>query len=281
MELKPIATSDAEVLIERIAGGNLPAGVRGVAERADGVPLFIEGLTRTCWITMSPIPPPANSSHSSSLHASLMARLDRLGEARDIVKVAAALGRRFDFPVLQAVLPDRAEAGLKAALQQIIDAELILPIGPSAPASFAFRHALIQDTAYGTLLRGERRALHGRIAKALEEKFPETVATQPEIIAGHFTNAELAEPAIRHWLEAGHRAARGWALVEAIEHLSEGIRLAGTLPPSPRRQRLELDLHMALGPVTMGTKGYAAQESLQVFQRAEALVAQWAMSPSA
>ena len=209
----------------------------------------------------------------SSLHASLMARLDRLGEARDIVKVAAALGRRFDFPVLQAVLPDRAEADLKAALQQIIDAELILPIGPSAPASFAFRHALIQDAAYGTLLRGERRALHGRIAKALEEKFPETVATQPEIIAGHFTNAELAEPAIRHWLEAGHRAARGWALVEAIEHLSEGIRLAGTLPPSPRRQRLELDLHMALGPVTMGTKGYAAQESLQVFQRAEALVA--------
>ncbi len=275
MELKPIATSDAEVLIKHIAGGNLSEPVvRGIAERADGVPLFIEELTRTVL--------DGNSSDSaarktpaipSSLHASLMARLDRLGEARDIVKVAAALGRRFDFPVLQAVLPDRAEVDLKAALQQIIDAELILPIGPSAPASFAFRHALIQDAAYGTLLRGERRALHGRIAKALEDKFPETVATQPEIIAGHFTNAELAEPAIRHWLEAGHRAARGWALVEAIEHLSEGIRLAGTLPPSPRRQRTELDLHMALGPVTMGTKGYAAQESLQVFQRAEALVA--------
>ena len=276
LELKPIATRDAEALIKHIAGGgDLPGSVvRGIAERADGVPLFIEELTKTV-LDRNAADSAAHKTLAipSSLHASLMARLDRLGEARDIAKVAAALGRRFDFPVLQAALPDRAETDLKEALQKIIDAELILPIGPSAPASYAFRHALIQDAAYGTLLRSERRALHGRIAKALEDKFPETVATQPEIIASHFTNAELAEPAIRHWLEAGNRAARGWALVEAIKHLSEGIRLAGTLPPSPRRQRLELDLHMALGPVTMGTKGYAAQESLQVFQRAEALVA--------
>src|SRR5690606_28114073 len=131
---------------------------------------------------------------------------------------------------------------------------------------------LIQDAAYGTLLPGERRALHGRIAGALQERFPEIVANQPEVVADHIAKAEHWESAARFRLDAGRRAVRGWERSEPAGHLSEGIRLAGLLPPSPGGQRLELALHMALGPVMMRTSGYASEASREVFRRAEPLV---------
>ncbi len=278
--LGPLPAEAAEALVRHIPGGEdlAETTVRGIAARADGVPFHIEELTKavldgsaldaaqTTGATGAPAIP-------AGLQASLLARLDRLGGTRELARVAAALGRSFTFDLLSAVVPERDPAALRRELQRLLNAELIAPIPSPSAETFAFRHALIQDTAYGTLLRSERRALHGRIAKALQDRFPEVIATQPEIVASHFTRAEQAEPAIRYWLWAGKRAVRGWALVEAAKHLAEGIRIAATLPPSPQRQRLELDLDMALGPVVMGTKGYAAPESLEVYRRAEPLVA--------
>jgi class 3 adenylate cyclase/tetratricopeptide (TPR) repeat protein len=280
--LQPIAAHAAEALVKRMPGGAglAETTVRGIAARGDGVPLYIEELTRAVLdgggLNAASEPGAAAAAGiPAGLQASLMARLDRLGQTREVARIAAALGRTFTFDLLSAVTPDRDPAALRRELQRLVNAELIAPVPAVSPSAetYAFRHGLIQDAAYGTLLRSERRALHGQIAKALQDRFPETIATQPEVVARHFTRAEMAEPAIRYWLWAGKRAVRGWALLEAAEHFSEGIRIAGTLPPSEQRQRLELDLNMALGPVTMGTKGYAARESLEVYQRAEPLVA--------
>jgi class 3 adenylate cyclase/tetratricopeptide (TPR) repeat protein len=279
IEVRPIGADDAERIVRHVAGSEaLPETVvRGIVVRSDGVPLFIEELTRA----VADAAAPAGSSRArgqsapavpTSLQASLMARLDRIGRPRELVRIAAALGRQFTLDELSAVVQDRAPEDLRRELDRLIEADVMVPVASPSSGAYAFRHVLIQDAAYGSLLRSERRALHGRIAAALQDRFPEIAAGQPEIVAAHCTKAELWEPAVRHWLRAGDRAVRGWALAEAAEHYSEGIRIAGNLPLSPERQRLELDLHMALGPVTMGTRGYAAEESLEVYRRAEPLV---------
>jgi class 3 adenylate cyclase/tetratricopeptide (TPR) repeat protein len=279
IELPPLAATDAEALVRHIPGGErlAQALAHGIAVRADGVPLFVEELTKAVVeASQSASVPPTGGQAApdipASLQASLLARLDRIGEAREIARVAAALGRELSFELLSAVLPDRNAAALRRALERLVAAGLVVPAASPARERYAFRHALIQDAAYGTLLRAERRALHERIAGTLQARFPEVVAAQPEIVAEHFTKAEIWEPAARRWLEAGRRAVRGWALIEAAKHFSEGIRIAGLLPPSAERQRLELELHMALGPVMMGASGYASEASLEVFQRAEPLV---------
>jgi class 3 adenylate cyclase/tetratricopeptide (TPR) repeat protein len=278
IDLPPIARGDAEALVRRIPGGEtLPeTAVRAIAARADGVPLYVEELTKAVLdatlqgggrgdAQSAPVIP-------TGLHASLMARLDRIGRTREVARIAAALGREFTFELLSAVIPDRDPAGLRRDLARLVDAELTLPVAAPASEAYAFRHALIQDAAYASLLRSERRALHGRIAEVLQQRFPEISAGQPEIVADHCAKAQLWEAAARFRLSAGRRAVRGWALAEAAQHFSEGIGFAGNLPPSAERQRLELDLLMALGEVMMGTSGYASQETLQVFRRAEPLV---------
>jgi class 3 adenylate cyclase/tetratricopeptide (TPR) repeat protein len=276
--LQPIGAEAAQALVRRIVGaGHLAeATVQGIAARADGVPFHIEELTKAVLDGAAPGAQEAGAAGApavpAGLQASLLARLDRLGETREVARIAAALGRQFGFELLSAVMPEREPAALRHELQRLVDADLIAPVRSPAGDTFAFRHALIQDAAYGTLLRSERRGLHGRIAKALQDRFPEVIATEPEIVASHFTRAELAEPAIHYWLWAGKRAVRGWALEEAARHFAEGIRIVATLPLSPQRERLKLDLDMALGPVTMGIKGYAAPESLEIYRRAEPLV---------
>jgi len=217
--------------------------------------------------------PAASVAIPASLHASLLSRLDRLGPAREIAKAAAAFGREFAFDHLAGVMAEWSPAELRAALERLIEAELVLPIGPPPWMAYSFRHVLIQDAAYSTLLRGERRALHGRIAETLSKLFPDAVAMQPEVAAVHFSKAELHEPAVQHWLEAGIRAADRSAFAEAIRHFSEGVRISRLLPDSAARARKELDLQMALGPALMATRGYAAPESLAVFARADELVA--------
>jgi tetratricopeptide (TPR) repeat protein len=279
IELRPLAPADAEALVGHIPGGErlAQAVARGIAVRADGVPLFVEELTKAVVEAAQAASVPRTGSPAvpaipSTLQASLMARLDRIGEAREIAKVAAALGREFSLDLLSAVVPDRDAGTLRREMDALVAADLIVPVAPLPRDVYAFRHALIQGAAYGTLLRAERRALHGRIARALQARFPEIAAVQPEIVADHFTKAELWEAAARSWLDAGRRAVRGWALVEAAKHLTEGIRIAGLLLPSPGRQRLELELNLALGPVMMGASGYASEASLDVFRRAGPLV---------
>lgn len=277
IELKPIERGDAEFLVKCVpgAGAFSDAVVRSIAARADGVPLFIEELTKAVVESgpegpageTAPLKPPVIPS---SLHASLTARLDRLGRTREVARVAAAIGREFTFDLLHASVPQFSADDLRDALQRLVQAELVSP-SVSSVQSFAFRHALIQDAAYGMLPRDERKALHERIALALEHRFAEIIAAQPEIAADHFTKAGLIEPATRYWTEAGNRAVRGSALIDAAKHFSEAIRLVQTLPASPARDQTELGLHLVLGPVTMAIKGYAAPETLQVFTRAQEL----------
>lgn len=277
IELKPIEQRDAEFLVKCVPGaeGFSDIVVRSIAARADGVPLFIEELTKAV-VESGPeggvgeAAAPKIPVIPSSLHASLTARLDRLGQTREVARVAAALGREFTFDLLHASVPQYSADDLQGALQRLVQADLVSPSASSAQA-FTFRHALIQDAAYGMLPRDERKALHERIAVALEHGFPEIIAAQPEITADHYTKAGLIEPAIRYWTEAGNRAVRGSALIDAAKHFSEAIRLVQTLPASPARDQTELGLHLVLGPVTMAIKGYAAPETLQVFTRAQEL----------
>lgn len=277
IELKPIKQSDAEFLVKCVPGAEMFSDVvvQSIAARADGVPLFIEELTKAvvesgpegrvgeAAALKAPVIP-------SSLHASLTARLDRLGQTREVARVAAALGREFTFDLLHASVPQYSAGDLQGALQRLMQAELVSPSASSAQA-FTFRHALIQDAAYGMLPRDERKVLHERIAIALENRFPEIIAVQPEIAADHFAKAGRIESAIRYWTDAGNRAVRGSALIDAAKHFSEAIRLVQALPPSPARDQTELGLHLVLGPVTMAIKGYAAPETLQVFTRAQEL----------
>jgi len=280
LTLGPIDQGSAEALAAHISGIKAADNMtlRGIVARADGVPLFIEELTKAA-VETGAIAGGAGAAARdavaipASLHASLLSRLDRLGRAREIAKAAAAFGREFAVDHLAGVMTDWTPAELSAALEQLIEAGLILPIGPPPWISYAFRHVLIQDAAYSTLLRGERRELHGRVARTLEQLFPDRVAMQPEIAAAHFTKAELYEPAIRHWLQAGIRAANRSAFAEAIGHFSEGVRVSRLLPATLERARMELDLLMGLGPALMATSGYAAPESLEVFARADQLVA--------
>ncbi len=277
IDLQPIKPRDAEFLVKCVPGAEgFPAEiVRDIAARADGIPLFIEELTKAVVDGGSASGGGEAVPHRapvipSSLHASLTARLDRLGRTREVARVAAALGREFTFDLLHASMSQYTVEDLKDALQRLVQAELVSPSGLSAQA-FKFRHTLIQDAAYGMLPRNERKALHERIAIALENNFPELVAAQPEIVAGHFTKAGLAGSAVPYWRDAGNRAVRGSALIDAAKHYSEAIRLVRELPPSPARDQAELGLQLALGPVVTATEGYAAAETLRVFMRAREL----------
>jgi class 3 adenylate cyclase/tetratricopeptide (TPR) repeat protein len=281
--LRAIDAQSAEIIVRRFAdrGQLSDAAIQRILARADGIPLFLEELTKSTLESGAvdegapAQPQPVTGGRAAipaSLQASLLSRLDKLGQARRVAMVAAALGREFRFDLLRALLPKLGDENLQACLDQLSDAEMIVPTDLRIDRAYAFRHALIQDAAYSTLMRNDRKALHGQIARVLLDEFPETAAMQPEIVASHFTSADMLEPAIDQWLIAGRRAASRSAIVEAAQHFSEGIRLADKLPAGAGRTRRQIDPHIALGPAMMATKGYAAAESLEVFQRAEKLV---------
>ena len=277
LNLKPIGAEDAELLIKSLPGAEaLPEPtIKTIAGRADGIPLFLEELTKAvvegkAAAPAHPSPESASGAIPSSLHASLTERLDRLGPAREVASVAAAIGREFRFDLLRAVLPDRTAEELRALLAALTHAGL-LSAGDPASGIYEFRHALIQDAAYALLPRGRRRTLHQSIATALNEKFPESVALQPEVVASHYTKAGMLEQAIRHRIDAGKRSVRSSALIDAVAHFSEAIEQLSHLPASPERDRDELRLQLLLGPAVMATKGYASAETLRVFSRAREL----------
>src|SRR5208282_2684520 len=171
-------------------------------------------------------------------HASLMARLDRLGPtAKEIAQVAAAIGRDFSYELL-ADVAQRSEAELQEALSRIIDAGLVFRRGVPPQATFLFKHALVQQTAYSTLLRAPRRTLHARVARALEEHFPDLVEAQPEVLAHHLTEARILEQAVAYWCRAGQHSASKSAFVEAIGQLRRGLSLIADLPDTPARKQL-------------------------------------------
>ena len=186
----------------------------------------------------------------ASLHASLMARLDRLGSAKEVAQVGAAIGREFSHALLTAVMRV-SEEDLASALDRIVQAGLLFRQGVAPRSFYLFKHALVQDAAYGTLLREPRRALHARIARAYESRFPEVVHAQPELVAHHFTEAGLSDAAIEYWERAGDLAMARSGHTEAIHHFSVALDLLGKLGEKPGRAAEELELCVKLGPALM------------------------------
>jgi class 3 adenylate cyclase/tetratricopeptide (TPR) repeat protein len=278
MALNRLGRRDGLTLVERVAGDAALARetVDEIVERTDGVPLFIEELTKAvletgdrggraaALLAAGVIP--------ATLHASLIARLDRLGPpVKEVAQVGAVIGREFSYELIEPVVQQPA-AELRLGLDRLAEAGLLVCRGVAPQSSYVFKHALVQDAAYGTLLRGRRQELHARVAKVLEEQFPHIVATQPEVLAHHYTQAGLVGPAIEYWRKAGERALRQSAAPEATQHLTRGIELISTLPANAERDRTELRLHLALGPAIRAVKGHAAEETLRVFSRARDLL---------
>jgi class 3 adenylate cyclase/predicted ATPase len=255
-------------LVSRVTGDKpLPAPVlEQIVARADGVPLFVEELTKTVlesglladkgdhYELSGPLPPFALPA---TLHDSLMARLDRLAPVKEVAQIGAAIGREFRYDLLAAVAP-LPEEQLLQALRQLVAAELIFARGTPPQATYSFKHALVQEAAHGSLLRGRRQQLHARIAAVLEQRFPGIPESQPELLAHHYTEAGFTEPAIDYWRKAGQRASARSAPTEAVGHLTKGLELLSSLPVTPERHRQELDLQTALGGALIAAKGFSA-----------------------
>jgi class 3 adenylate cyclase/tetratricopeptide (TPR) repeat protein len=271
-------------MIAQVTGGKaLPKEIADqIVARTDGVPLFIEELTKSViesgivteagdhYAAIGPVAPLAIPT---SLHASLLARLDRLAPTRETAQIGAALGRSFSHELISAVaaIPQQQ---LDDALAQLTRVELIFRRGTPPDAEYTFKHALVQDAAYSTLLRSRRQQIHARIATALERQFPEIVAAQPQVLAQHCAEADLNEKAVGYWLKAGQQAAARSAMTEAAAQLQKGLELLARSSDGPGRQQQELDLQTALGPALMVSKGYAAKDAGETFARASALAEQ-------
>ncbi len=269
---------EGAALVQRVVGnGELPSDVVAeIIERTDGVPLFVEELTKAVLeggnasIVLSRAAATALNV-PATLHASLMARLDRLGSAaKEVAQVGAILGREFSYELLAAVA-QRNAAELNAALDQLVVAGLAFRRGAPPHATYLFKHALVQDAAYGTLLRGKRQELHRRVADVLEEKWPEIAEAQPELLAQHCAQAGLVEQATAYYTRAGQRALARSAMAEATAQLKKGLELLTSLPDSASRQRQELELQIGLGRVLIATQGYAAPAVGETYTRARAL----------
>jgi hypothetical protein len=207
----------------------------------------------------------------ASLHASLMARLDRLGPAKEVAQIGAVIGREFSHALL-AALTAEPEAQLQSALDRVLTAGLLFRQGVPPYATYLFKHALVQDAAYGTLLRGPRRALHARIAATLETEFSDVAENQPELLARHFTEAGLIERAAAFWGKAGQRSLARSALVEAVEQLTGALDQMASLQATPFLRREQIKVQVALVNALMRTKGYAAAETQSALENARLLI---------
>jgi class 3 adenylate cyclase/predicted ATPase len=266
----------------------LPAEVmEQVVAKTDGVPLFVEELTKMVlesgllqehedhYALTGPLPPLAIPT---TLHDSLMARLDRLAAVKGLAQLGATLGREFSYALLHAVSP-WDEDTVRRGLHQLVEVEFLYQRGVPPQATYLFKHALIQEAAYQSLLRSTRQQYHQRIAQVLEAQFPETAATQPELLAHHCTEAGLTEQAVVYWQRAGERASQHSAHKEAIAHLSKGLALLATLPDTPQRAQQELLVQTTLGPALMAVKGQAASEVEHAYTRARELCQQVGDTP--
>jgi class 3 adenylate cyclase len=266
-------------MIERLTGGkSLPAEVlEQILLKTDGVPLFLEELTKT--VLESGMLTEAGDHYELSgslpllaipatLHDSLMARLDRLAPVKEVAQIGAVIGREFSHELLSAVAPMSANQ-LGDALEQLVNSELVFCRGTPPGATYSFKHALVQDTAYQSLLKLKRQQLHARIAQVLELS-PEAEAA-PEVLAQHFTDAGLDAQAVRYWHKAGELAAGRSANVEAIAHLGKGLELVAKLPDEPKRAEEEFALRLAVGGLLIATEGYAVAEVERTYGRAWAL----------
>jgi predicted ATPase len=250
-----------------------------IVDRTDGVPLFIEELTKTVIETgivteagdhYTVAGPVTSLAIPASLHASLVARLDRLAPTREVAQIGAALGRSFSHELISAVA-QMPQKRIDEALAQLVAAELIFRRGTPPDAEYTFKHALVQDAAYSTLLRSRRQQIHGRIATMLESQFPETMTAQPELLAHHCGEAGLTEKAVDYWLKAGQQAVARSAMTEAVTQLRRGLELLATVPDGADHEQRELELQAALVPAVIAAKGYTAPEVGETIARARSL----------
>jgi predicted ATPase len=253
-----------------------------VVRKTGGVPLFVEELTKTVLETdllcehedhyelTGPLPPLAIPT---TLHDSLMARLDRLAPVKMVAQLGATIGRQFSYELFRAVSP-LDEPTLQQGLRQLVEAELLYQQGSAPQAMYTFKHALIQDTAYQSLLRSTRQQFHQRIAQVLAEQFPETAETQPELLAHHYAEAGRTEQAVGSWQQAGQRSNARSAYAEAVAHCTKGLEVLQTLPDTPERTQHELDMQLTLAQALASTKGFAASETGHAFVRARELARQ-------
>ena len=280
LALNRLGEREIAAMIDRLVGNKpLPASIRrDIEERTDGVPLFIEEMTKAVLEaesehdarqTAAAVPSPALAV-PASLHAPLMARLDRLGAAKDVAQIGAAIGRDFSHALLGAVA-GKPEAELASALDRLIAAGLLFRQGVPPHATYLFKHALVQDAAYGALLREHRRALHARIAEILESQFLEIAESQPELLARHCTEAGQIEKAAGLWSKAGQRSLERSALIEAAEQFTRALDQIAALPSTPALRRQQIKLQVALIAPLIHVKGYAAPETKAAAERARLL----------
>ncbi|MGH8069201.1 MAG: hypothetical protein ACRERE_28995 [Candidatus Entotheonellia bacterium] len=282
LTLGRLAREHVEVMVESLAGSKTlpPEVVQQVVIRTDGVPLFVEELTKAVVEAGGVHDQTARASLAipATLHDSLMARLDRLGPGKEVAQLGAVLGREFTYELLRAVWP-AAETALQQGLTTLMQAELLYQRGLSPQVRYLFKHALIQDAAYQSLLKSTRRQYHRQIAQALEEQVAETKETEPELLAHHYTEAGFITAAIPYWWRAGQKAIERSANVEAIGHLTTGLKLLKTLPDTAEHVRQELSLQIALGAPLIATRGYAAPAVEHAYARARELCRQVGETP--
>ncbi|MGC2080637.1 MAG: adenylate/guanylate cyclase domain-containing protein [Xanthobacteraceae bacterium] len=266
--LNRLEEPEAAAIIARVTGNNvLPADLMAeIVGRTDGIPLFVEEMTKAILEAQSEVAAPALTI-PASLHASLMARLDRLGWAKEVAQIGSAIGREFSHALLAAVAR-KPEAELGTALEGLVAAGLLLRQGMPPHSIYQFKHALVQDAAYGTLLREPRRAFHARIVEVLEEQFAEIAKNQPELLAQHCDAAELLEKAALYWRAAGEQAVHRGANIEAIEHFQRALLRNTQRSESTDRLRTELAILSQLGPALMSIHGWAAPAVGEALERA-------------
>jgi class 3 adenylate cyclase/predicted ATPase len=289
LNLSKLTRAQSSAMVSKLAGGKaLPAElVQQILAKTDGVPLFVEELTKSI-LESSGLKEAADHYEyagttrsiaiPATLRDSLMARLDRSMPVKEIAQIGAAIGREFSHELIVAVAP-RAKAELDDALERLIASGLAFRRGTPPEATYTFKHALVQEAAYDSLLKSRRQELHLKITQVIEERFPGIKVTEPEVLAHHLTAAGLADAAISAWRAAGELSMRRMALSEAISNLTRGLQVISTLPPSSERDAGELELRALLGPALIATKGFAAPEVEQTYNRARILCRQMADTP--
>ena len=289
LSLNRLSRREVAGIVESVTGGkSLPSEVlEQIVAKTDGVPLFIEELTKTIleagfltetddhYVLKGPLLPIAIPS---TLHDALLSRLDRLSNGKEIAQLGACIGRVFMYDLLAAVSGQKGNE-LDNTLAELVRSELVFRRGKPPEARYTFKHALVQDAAYQSLLKRTRRQYHDRIAGSLEHDFPEICDAQPELVAHHYGQAGKPEVAVTWWLEAGRRALAQSANAEAIHHLRAGLEALAELPDSEQRRRDELALQTAIGPALFATLGYASPEVAEVYQRGRELCEQIGDSP--
>jgi predicted ATPase len=281
LNLNRLGEREVAALVEQVTGNRpLPESItRDIIERTDRIPLFVEEMTRAVLEaesegdarrTAASVPSSALAV-PASLHASLMARLDRLGPAKEVAQTGAAIGREFSHAVLAAVA-SKAETELQSALDRLIGAGLLSRQGAPPHTTYLFKHALLQDAAYDNLLREQRRGLHARIAETLEGQFAEVAEARPEVLARHCTEAGQIEKAASLWGRAGLRSLERSALVEAAEQVRRAIDQMASLPSTPELRREQIRFHVALLNPLGHVKGWAASETKAAVERARLTV---------